>query len=39
MIATGVPPVQDFDSGYAQWKEQNGGIYTISIAQALGLGK
>ena len=38
LIATGVPPAQNFDSGYEQWKEHNGGIYTVSIAQALGLG-
>ena len=38
LVATGVPPARDFDSGYQQWKEHNGGIYTVSIAQALGLG-
>lgn len=38
LIATGVRPAQNFDSGYAQWKEHNGGIYTVSIAQVLGMG-
>lgn len=38
LIATGVPPAENFDSGYQQWKENKGGIYTVPIAQALGLG-
>jgi len=39
LIATGVPPAQNFESGYEQWKEHKGGIYTVSIAQALGLSR
>lgn len=39
LIATGVPPAQNFDIGYKQWKDKNGGIYTVPIAQAIGLGK
>ncbi len=39
LLATGVTPSRDFESGYKQWKEQNGGIYTVSVAQAIGLGQ
>jgi hypothetical protein len=39
LVATGVAPSQDFEAGYRQWKEHNGGIYTVSVAQALGLGQ
>jgi hypothetical protein len=39
LIATGVPPARDFDSGYKQWKEHNGGIFTVPIAEAMALGR
>jgi hypothetical protein len=39
LIATGVPPARDFDSGYRQWKEHNGGIFTVPIAEALAGGR
>lgn len=35
LIATGVPPARDFDGGYRQWKEHNGGIFTVPIAEAI----
>jgi len=37
LIATGVLPAGNFDAGYKQWKENKGGIYTVPIAQAIGL--
>lgn len=37
LLAIGVAPSQDFEAGYKQWKDHHGGIYTISVAQALGL--
>jgi hypothetical protein len=39
IIATGVAPARDFDSGYKQWKEHNGGIFTVPIAEAMALGR
>ncbi len=39
LIATGVPPARDFDSGYKQWKEHNGGIFTVPIAEGNGMGR
>ncbi len=37
LVATGVATSRDFEEGYKEWKEHNGGIYTVSVAQALGL--
>lgn len=39
LIATGVPPARDFDGGYKQWKENNGGIFTVPFAEAMALGR
>lgn len=39
LITTGVPPARDFDSGYKQWKEHNGGIFTVPIAEAMASGR
>jgi hypothetical protein len=39
LLATGAPPARDFDSGYKQWKEHNGGIFTVSIAEAMASGR
>jgi hypothetical protein len=39
LIATGVPPARDFDSGYKQWKEHHGGIFTVPIAEAMASGR
>jgi hypothetical protein len=38
LLLTGVVPPPKFETGYRQWKEQNGGIFTISVAQAIGIG-
>jgi hypothetical protein len=35
LIATAVTLPPDFDDGYRQWKEHRGGIFTISVAQAI----
>jgi hypothetical protein len=37
LLATHVLPAQSFDAGYNEWKEKRGGIYTIPVAQVLGL--
>jgi hypothetical protein len=36
LLATGISPPPNFEIGYKQWKENNGGIYTISVMQVLG---
>jgi hypothetical protein len=35
LLATGVVPPLNFEAGYNQWKEANGGIFTIPVAQAI----
>jgi hypothetical protein len=37
LLATDVAPLQDFEGGYQQWKENHGGIYTISVAEMIEL--
>ena len=37
LLATGVSPAPNFEAGYAQWKSAKGGIYTISVTEAVGL--
>jgi hypothetical protein len=39
LIATHVTPPPDFEVGYRQWKERRGGVFTVSVAQAIGLGQ
>jgi hypothetical protein len=39
LLATGVPRSRDFDAGYTEWKERNGGIYAVSLAVAVGVGR
>jgi hypothetical protein len=39
LLATGVAAPADFEAGYRQWKGQHGGIFTVSVAQAIGLGQ
>lgn len=39
LLATGVSPSRDFDTGYRQWKEHNGGIFTVPLAEATTLNK
>jgi hypothetical protein len=34
LLATDEEPLPDFEAGYAQWKSDKGGIFTISIAEA-----
>jgi hypothetical protein len=36
LLATGISSPPNFEIGYKQWKENNGGIYTISVMQVLG---
>jgi hypothetical protein len=35
LLATGVAPDPNFEPGYQQWKSAKGGIFTISVAQAV----
>jgi hypothetical protein len=35
MISTGASPGPNFENGYAQWQAARGGIYTISVADAV----
>jgi hypothetical protein len=35
LLSTGVAPPPNFETGYRQWKENNGGIYTIPVTQVL----
>jgi hypothetical protein len=35
LLAVDVPPAADFASGYAQWREARGGMFTISVEQAV----
>ena len=38
LIAVGVTIPPDFDAGYRQWKKDRGGVFTVSVAQAIDLG-
>jgi hypothetical protein len=38
LLSTGVAPPPNFETGYIQWKEHKGGIFTISVMQAINLG-
>ena len=35
LLATGLQPSRDFDAGYKEWKERDGGIYLVSLAVVL----
>lgn len=35
LVATGVPVPAGFEIGYKQWKDAHGGVFTISVAQAV----
>jgi len=35
LLSIGVAPPLNFETGYRQWKENNGGIYTIPVMQVL----
>lgn len=37
LIATGVSPAPSFESGYKQWMDAKGGIFTISVEKAIGI--
>jgi len=37
MTATSRSPSSQFESGYAQWKEQHGGIYTVTVSEMISL--
>jgi hypothetical protein len=39
LLAVNVAPIQEFSSGYAKWKEVHGGVFTVSISEALGFGQ
>jgi hypothetical protein len=36
LIATGVSPLPEFESGYKQWKDNKGGIFTMPVSQVIG---
>jgi hypothetical protein len=38
LLLTGVSPPAYFEAGYQQWKDHNGGIYTITIMELLNTG-
>ena len=35
LVATGVPPSSQFESGYKQWQDAKGGVFTISVEKAI----
>ncbi len=35
LVATGVPVPAGFETGYKQWKDAHGGVFTISVTQAV----
>jgi hypothetical protein len=35
LVANDVKPVDTFDGGYENWKDAKGGIFTISVAEAI----
>jgi hypothetical protein len=35
LVGTAVAPPPDFETGYRQWKEQQGGIFTVSVSQVI----
>jgi hypothetical protein len=35
LLATGVSPPSGFEEGYKGWQNANGGIFTISVAEAI----
>jgi hypothetical protein len=35
LLATGVSPSSNFATGYDQWKNANGGIYTVTVEKAI----
>jgi hypothetical protein len=35
LLATGVSPPASFDTGYREWQSAKGGIFTISVAEAI----
>lgn len=35
LIAIAVTPPPDFEAGYRQWKEQQGGVFTVSVSQVI----
>jgi hypothetical protein len=38
LLATGVPAPPNFEAGYKMWKEDKGGIYTITVTEATHIG-
>lgn len=35
LLATGVSPPPNFDDGYKQWQDAHGGVFTISVEEAI----
>jgi hypothetical protein len=35
LLATGASPASSFESGYKQWHDAMGGIFTVSVAKAI----
>ena len=35
LLATGVPPASSFESGYKQWRDAKGGVFTITVEKAI----
>jgi hypothetical protein len=36
IVSTGAAPAPQFEEGYQEWRSANGGIFTISVPQAVG---
>ncbi len=35
LLATGASPASSFESGYKQWQDAMGGIFTVSVEKAI----
>jgi hypothetical protein len=35
LLATGIAPASSFESGYKQWQDAKGGIFTVTIQEAI----
>jgi len=35
LLITGVSPAPNFESGYQNWKDAKGGVFTVSVEKAM----
>ena len=35
LLGTGAAPAPNFETGYKQWRDANGGFFTISVSEAI----